>query len=501
MQADTVIRWVRGALLVGLLAYFVVSLHAGLVRDERAGGFKRQPQGSGADPGVRVLLANRLPRTGAEPTADPPRWHDDRVELTILQPALVVTPDDPDNPERRLAVKPGVKLTILVDSGDGLMLNSRGWGPDGRELRWNVSRIRVIPAATFPAQAEGESPARRDPTRYEAADRDAVFALGGRRYRGSAEILWHSPKDLAVVNGLPMEAYVEGVVAVEMSPSYPLEALKAQAILSRSYAYARRLPNLSAQRPMPFEVVDGIEDQDYRGTGNGSRVVTQAVIDTRGTITCTDLSHGAYPFAPMFSASSGGYSADVRSVLERPSDAYGKPLPAGTMSSRSDDFCLRGAEGLGYLNSHWLTSTVLEPHIIRDKVSRYLKQTGDPRQVGYIKDLKAGRRDMQSNRVETVLIYHALPEAPPLEIPAHTFRMIMGPSLIRSTLWSPDSPKRIDATVGKTMVKNYLIKSCGYGHGVGMSQISAWEMARQGWTAKAIIEYFYHQGVVLRTVW
>lgn len=499
MQADTVIRWVRGVLLMGLLAYFAVSLHTGLMRDERAGNFGRLPQGTGTDPGVRVLLANRLPRSGADPVLDPPRWHDDRVELNILQPVLVVTPDDPDNPERRLELKAGVKLTVLVNSGDGLMLSSRGWGPDGRDLTWNVSRVRITPVTTFPIPAEGESPGRRDPTRFEAADRDAVFTLGVRRYRGSAEILWHSPKDLAVVNCLPMEAYVEGVVAVEMSPSYPLEALKAQAILSRSYAYARRLPNLSSTRPQPFDVVDGIEDQDYRGTGNGSRVVTQAVIDTRGTITCTDLSHGAYPFSPLFCASSGGYTTDVRAVIERPCDAYGRPLPAGTMSPRKDEFCLPGAEGLGYQSSHWTTSTVLEPRVIREKLSRHLKQAGDPRQVGYIKDLKAGRRDMQSNRVQTVLVYHSLPEAPPLEIPAHTFRMIMGPSLIRSTLWSADSPKRIDSPDNK--YKNYLIKTCGYGHGVGMSQISAWEMARQGIMAKAIIEYFYHQGVVLRNVW
>jgi SpoIID/LytB domain protein len=493
MAPDTIIRWTRAALLVGLLAYFAGMLYAGLAQDERAGGFGKLHQGAGLDPGIHVLLTNHASKINE--SMDAPRWHEDKVELSILQAAVVLAPDDATNSERRLELKGGSRLTIIVDGPDGLILNSRGWGSDGREYRWSVNRVRVQPVATFPAPGDDEG-ALLDAARFEAADRDAVFALAGRRYRGCAEIWWHSPKDLAVVNLLPLEAYVEGVLAVEMSPSFPLEALKAQAIVSRSYAYARALR--SRQAKQPFDLVDGVEDQDYHGAGNSSRVVAQAALDTRGIITCTDLSQGAYPFAPLFCASSGGWTADARGVLREPLDAYGHPLPIPLMMPVKDDYCLAGAQGLGYLGSHWSNTIVLKPADIRAAVAKYLKSRNDPRQVGYIKDVRVSRRDRESNRVLMVQIQHSLPDGQPIEIPAHDFRLMMGPAVIKSTLWTSDSPKRIDAPDLKT--KNYQITTCGYGHGVGMSQISAWEMARQGANARAIIEYFY-RGVSLRTAW
>lgn len=499
MTSDSIIRKVRAALLVGLLVYFSLSLYAGLVKDEKAGGFGKQSQGSGNDPGIRVLLSSRGTRSNIGPQAASTRWHDDKVDVTILQPVMVVAPDDADNPERRLALKPGTKLTVVVNAGDGLILSSRGWGNDGQQIVWNVSRIRVVPMETFPAVNADDNPLpKRDPTHFEANDRDAVFMLGDRRYRGSAEIIWHSPKDLAVVNCLPLEAYIEGVVAVEMSPSFPLEALKAQAILSRSFAYARRLPNLSASKQSIYEVIDGIDDQDYRGTGNGSRVVQQAVIDTQGIVTYTDRAQGGNPFTPLFCASSGGFTADARSVLIDARDANGRSLPRETMSPRQDDYCQKGAEGLGYLSTHWTTQAILEPKVIRETINRYLKQKNDPRQIGYIQEIKVLRREARSNRVLSLAIHHTLPSSP-FEMSCHEFRMAMGPSVIRSTLWNKESPKRIDSVDGKP--KNYLIQMCGYGHGVGMSQISAWEMARQGFSARAIIEYFYFQGLELRKVW
>ena len=57
-----------------------------------------------------------------------------------------------------------------------------------------------------------------------------------------------------------------------------------------------------------FDVVDGVDDQDYRGTGNGPPIIGRAVVETRGIVTYTDLPQGSYPFAPLFCASSGGYT-------------------------------------------------------------------------------------------------------------------------------------------------------------------------------------------------
>jgi SpoIID/LytB domain protein len=501
MNADVIIRWIRAVLLLALLGYFASSLVVGLLKDRSAGGFGLLRQGLGQDVGVRVLLCNRLAATAVagKEAPEPTRTHE-HVELTIFQPVDVVTPDDPDGAEHRLALPAGAKLMILPDANDGLVLSSREWGAGGKEVRWQVSRVVIQPKATNPAPSEAEAvPARRDACSFEAADGDAVFGLHGRRYRGSAEVMWATAKEVLLLNCLPIEAYTEGVVAVEMSASYPLEALKAQAIASRSYAYSREWAARAARQP--FDLLDGDDDQDYRGTGNGPPLIARAVFETRGTVTFTDLPQGAYPFAPLFCASSGGYTAPVETVFPAARDAYGQPLPPGMMPGQPDPFCQPGADGLGNAATHWQTVEVITPAQIRAALARLYKQTNDPRlsQVGYIRDLRVGRRDPRSNRVETVMISHTIPNSPPIELPAHLFRMAIGPSRVRSTLWSTDSPKKIDSQ-DASATKHYQITSIGYGHGVGMSQISAWEMARQGHPARAILSFFYPR-VVLRTIW
>ena len=497
MNADRIIAWIRALLLLGLLGFFGGSLVVGLLQDDSAGGFGPLRIGGGQDPGIRVLLANRY--IGGKEAAEAKPVHE-RVDLAIYQPVSVVSPDQPDSAEHRLALPAGSTLMVLTDANDGLVLSSREWGSGGREVRWQVSRVVVQPQDTVPAVAPEEAataPARRDPTSFEAGNNDAVFGLQGRRYRGSVEIAWASAKDLRVVNCLPIEAYVDGVVAVEMSSSFPLEALKAQAIASRSYGYAKAWAARVARRP--FDVVDGVDDQDYRGTGNGPPIIARAVVETRGIVTCTDLPDGTRPFAPLFCASSGGYTAAVDTVFPDYRDAQGNVVPVSIMPAQPDPYCQAGAEGLGKGVTHWQTREVITPGMIRQELRKMAERTKEPRleQLGYIKDLRVGRRSQTSNRVETVLIHHSLGD--PIELPAHLFRMAIGPGRVRSTLWSPDSPKRIDSQDEK-LTKNYEITCLGWGHGVGMSQISAWAMAQQGWVAKNILGFFYPR-VVLRTLW
>ncbi|HEX3132775.1 MAG TPA: SpoIID/LytB domain-containing protein, partial [Planctomycetota bacterium] len=329
MNADLIIAWIRALLLLGLLSFFGGSLVVGLMQDDVASGFGPLPHGTGQDPGIRVLIANRY--IGGKEVAEAKPVHE-AVDLAIYQPVSVVTPDQPDSAEHQLLLPAGSRLMVLTDANDGLVLSSREWGTGGREVRWQVSRVVIQPQKTVPAATTEEaavSPARRDPTSFEASNNDEVCGIQGRRYRGSVEIAWASAKEMRVVNCLPIEAYVDGVVAVEMSSGYPLEALKAQAIASRSYGYAKAWASRVARRP--FDVVDGIDDQDYRGTGNGLPIIARAVSETRGIVTFTDLPNGSFPFAPLFCASSGGYTASLDSVFPDYRDAPGHLLPTTTM--------------------------------------------------------------------------------------------------------------------------------------------------------------------------
>ncbi|MBA3698232.1 MAG: hypothetical protein H0W78_05215 [Planctomycetes bacterium] len=495
MNLDLIIAWIRALLLLGLLTFFGSSLVIGLMQDDRASGIGPLRLGTGQDPGIRVLIANRY-IAGKEASEAKPVH--ESVDLTIFQPVSVVTSNRPDSPEHHLVLPAGSRLMVLTDVSEGLVLSSREWGTGGREVRWDVSRVVIQPQTTAPAADDAAlSPARRDPTSFEARDNDAVFGLQGRRYRGSVEITWSSAKDVMVVNCLPIEAYVEGVVAVEMSSGFPFEALKAQAIASRSYGYAKAWAARVANRH--FDVVDGVDDQDYRGTGNGPPIIARSVVETRGIVTYTDLPQGSFPFAPLFCASSGGHTAALDTVFPDYRDAQGRVLSPGIMPAQPDPYCQPGAVGLGKAVTHWQTTEVITPGMIRQELRKLAERTKDPRleQLGFIKDLRVGRRSPASNRVETVVIHHTLGD--PIELPAHLFRMAMGPGRLRSTLWSLESPKRVNSPEDN-LTKNWQITCFGWGHGVGMSQISAWEMARQGWVAKNILGFFYPR-VELRTLW
>src|SRR5690606_40753395 len=114
----------------------------------------------------------------------------------------------------------------------------------------------------------------------------------------SLEVRFVSSKQVHAINLLPIEAYVEGVIAIEMKASYPLEALKAQAIASRTYAYAKAWAAHLGKRP--FDLSDALDDQDYHGHGLGGDTTARAVRETAGQILLTPRLR--QPFVPQFCA-------------------------------------------------------------------------------------------------------------------------------------------------------------------------------------------------------
>jgi SpoIID/LytB domain protein len=133
-----------------------------------------------------------------------------------------------------------------------------------------------------------------------------------RGYRGSVTAIRTGKRSLQVVNTLPMEQYLRPVVAAEVSPSWPVEALRAQAIAARSYA----AHGAQGRAKKSFDVYDSTRSQAYPGAVwyNASwRVVRErehpstdaAIADTAGT----HLTHGGEPALTQFSSSNGGATA------------------------------------------------------------------------------------------------------------------------------------------------------------------------------------------------
>ena len=132
----------------------------------------------------------------------------------------------------------------------------------------------------------------------------AALALDGKLYRGKLELVPQG-EFLRVVNVLPLESYLDGVVAGEVPYSWPAEALKAQAVAARSYALA------SVLKGKAFDLYADARSQVYLGVAGEKPSTTKAVDDTAGEVV---LYAGKVATTYYFSTS-GGKTASAADVF------------------------------------------------------------------------------------------------------------------------------------------------------------------------------------------
>jgi stage II sporulation protein D len=126
--------------------------------------------------------------------------------------------------------------------------------------------------------------------------------LKDRSYRGTIEIAV-TGKKLRAINALGLEAYLYGVVPDEMPEDWPLEALKAQAVVARSYALANR-------RGGDFDLYADVRSQVYGGIGSESFTATAAVDATVGQV----LTYNGQVISTPYHSTSGGRTAAASDV-------------------------------------------------------------------------------------------------------------------------------------------------------------------------------------------
>ncbi len=126
----------------------------------------------------------------------------------------------------------------------------------------------------------------------------AINGVNGGSYRGAMRLHRDGGATL-VVNDASLELYLQGVVAAEMPASWPAEALKAQAVVARSYALRSRRP---AER---FDVYPDTRSQVYRGVAGELAPAVAAVRATRALA----VRYGVEIAQTFFHSTSGGRTA------------------------------------------------------------------------------------------------------------------------------------------------------------------------------------------------
>lgn len=138
--------------------------------------------------------------------------------------------------------------------------------------------------------------------------RSVPVKLNGKAYRGKIEVFVNSRGTLTVVNVVPLEDYLLGVVPAELGlPS--LEAQKAQAVAARTYAVANINGKYAAQG---FDMVPTIWSQVYKGVSIETTMGSQAVRDTRGVV----ATYKGTPIMAYFTSTCGGRTENVENIFD-----------------------------------------------------------------------------------------------------------------------------------------------------------------------------------------
>ncbi|MDR0956467.1 MAG: SpoIID/LytB domain-containing protein [Endomicrobium sp.] len=291
------------------------------------------------------------------------------------------------------------------------------------------------------------------PVRIESSD-NKVF-VNSNPYSGYL-VLKKSANKINVINVLPIEDYIKGVLPKEVGVDWKMEALKTQAVVSRTYVVS----NFGRHAAQGFDMCATVHCQVYGGLRTENRSTNQAVTETKRKV----LSYKGQFAQTVFHANCGGNTEDPKHVwnLEN-AQPYLKSIKCG--------YCYNAPY------SKW------EQELDIDFINK--KLTNNNINIGKIKNIKI-KKETSSSTVKEVEISHSKGK---LILNAYKFRLNVDPWKIKSHTFSS--------------IKKYKDKICfkgsGWGHKVGLCQWGAKGMSENGKTYKEILEYFY-PGTKVETV-
>ena len=277
------------------------------------------------------------------------------------------------------------------------------------------------------------------------------ISINGRVFRGDIQLIKNNKK-LSVVNHIELEDYVKGISIREISHYWPVDSLKAEVIVFRTFAIYKSQEN--AQKD--FDLTSDIYSQGYGGRFAERYRINKAVDETRDMV----LTYKGKILPAFYHATCGGHTEDV-SLLWKIDMPPLKGVPCG--------FCRE--------SPHYKWHNVLSVKEIKDSLVRGGLKIGD------IKDIVISGKDI-SERISELKIVTADKDA---KLPGKDFRSMLGPNTIKSLNFQV---KIIDGDA--------VFEGIGWGHGVGLCQWGGYFMAKQGYSYKQILEYYYPGAAITR---
>lgn len=331
------------------------------------------------------------------------------------------------------------------------------------------------------------------------------IAAAGTAYRGFIGFI-SGTSGLNLINHVDVESYLYGVVPKEIPPLSSAEALKAQAVAARSFVYN----SLKKHAAEGYNLCDTTHCQVYGGLIAEHQNTNMSVDDTFGLV----ATYNGLPANTVYHSSSGGHTENSEKVWLT-AVPYLRAVP--------DPFSTNGP------NSSW--SIVLTSFEIEDKLETAGYKIGSVNGISIKERSESGR----------VTLMEVIGSRDTVELTGAQFRTIMGALTFKSTLFYIGDESAAGSTIlyaadarriseieaarkgftvlskngnvtniskisaiGASGIKNlgsnyadvvradeFIITGKGFGHGVGMSQYGAIEMAKQGYTFDEILKHYY----------
>ena len=375
----------------------------------------------------------------------------------------------------RFRIRTIAALAVTSALGVGACVSVRSPGPEGGNVpvvrgSYKNGRDQIVRILLAAAAPESTGVARATAPVVVRPEGNSPFVLwNGKRYRGEL-IITPTDSGLMVVNRLPMDDYLRGVVPLEIGNRTAAEfaAVQAQAVAARTYAYK----HLNDTRG--FDMYSTVQDQVYGGVDAEKPQSDSAIVTTRDVV----VLYAGQPITTPYHSTCGGSTAAVSEVwYDQPDQPYLRPV-SDRIPGTDHYYCdpsprfswTQNFDGAG----------------LRAVMEKYLAAyTKAPKAgVGRITDVREQGRT-PSGRMAALLVQT---DSGAYTLRGNDIRFVLRDpkgAILNSTNFS------FTRETSGGEVSALTVNGRGYGHGIGMCQWGAIGRARAGQNYRTILETYY----------
>jgi len=377
------------------------------------------------------------------------------------------------------AAFPGVQLTVIEPNSNRIVVTSFN-GDAQLIFGSNTSVLRIQPLP------------ENNPCIFKINSNEKL------KYRGGLEFKRYSGSDMTVVNTLPMDQYLYGVVPAEIGSSANIEALKAQAVAARTYTMA----NLDKHKKFNFNLCRTTACQVYSGYSVEQKSTNTAVDQTSGNL----LTYNNKIAEVFYFSSSGGKTEDAKNVwgydipyLKSVEDKYesGKSTNYNWETTLSAQKIKEIMQGRGYNLGEITSVEVTKVSDAGRVLELVIKGTKDQKVYKLGNCRTAFSLNSQWYTISSDSEISFLNSNGPYKTQLASKKVLTADGLkdlpsSNVTILSGDGQKKVVSSTANS----YKIVGKGWGHGIGLSQEGAKGMANAGFKYDEILTHYFPGTVV-----